>query len=81
MDNNQNNWNEWSKHVIIELERLHKQLHSIDDKLDTHMIAMENRVASLESQNRAVSGYIKLLMSLVLTTISTVIAWITKQFF
>jgi hypothetical protein len=29
-----NGWNEWSRHVLAELERLDKDIHGIEKKLD-----------------------------------------------
>ena len=30
---NSNGWNQWSKHILMELERLNDKLESIDDRL------------------------------------------------
>jgi len=39
MSNETNSWAEWSRHVLIELERLWKYFKELDNKLENHVLS------------------------------------------
>jgi hypothetical protein len=45
-----NGWNEWSKHVLIEIERLNNGLKATDLSITDLRITLEKRLADLKSE-------------------------------
>ena len=65
----------------MDFDKIYNKLESIDDKLDTHMISMEGRVTSLEEKYQGIRGHIRLIMTLIMATVTGIISWVSQHFF
>ena len=54
-----NGWNEWSRHVLSELERLDRDIRNLDDKVDKLLVA----VATLKVKVALIAAGAGLLMT------------------
>ena len=43
-----NGWAEWSKHVLLELERLNNHITNLEDKIDTMRTDIDKRIVQVD---------------------------------
>lgn len=48
---NQNGWNEWSRHVLAELQRLHGTIENLEDKIEVVKDDLNRRIESLKDEH------------------------------
>ncbi len=47
---NQNGWNEWSRHVLAELQRLHGTIENLEDKIEVVRDDFSRKVETLKDE-------------------------------
>lgn len=60
-------------------EKIYNKLEKLDEKLDTYMIGMENRVSKLEQKVDHQQGFIKIVLAAVISLVGSIAAYISKQ--
>jgi len=65
----------------VDFERIYDKLESIDNKLDGHMLSMENRVTGLEEKHNGLAGHVRIILGLIISGVTALIAWVGKTLF
>lgn len=61
-------------------EKIYNKIEKMDEKLDSYIKEMENRVTKVEARVETAQGFIKVSLTLLLSTIGAVVTYILKQF-
>lgn len=80
-DKNNSSWVEWSRHVLLELERLNSTVEKASEKLQEYKINMEGRITTLEEKEKSIRGQIKIGLGIIISGVSAGITWIFKHLF
>lgn len=43
-----NNWQEWSKHVLMELKRLNRTVQAVDEKIDNKIDSLDSKINDIK---------------------------------
>lgn len=60
----------------MDLQQIYSKLERIEDKLDSHL----ERIAVVEERQKNTAGHMKLLLGLIISAISSIVAYAINQF-
>ena len=61
-------------------EKIYNKIEKMDEKLDSYIKEMENRVTKVEARVETAQGFIKVSLTLLISAIGATVTYILKQF-